>query len=624
MQYQEWWEANKQDACRLIHTTVKALQDDDAERREDNLIFLRMYGGTQINESNSRLQFCRPRPRKAKLSFNLVYSMVDTVCNKFSKIRPYPTFLTSGGDYRLRKKGKDLNKFTRGAFYSTKIYEKFPLVVRDGCIFGDGYLKIYREGKEIFCRRELVDEFSVDFAEASTMNPQTFHQSRYVNKFWLMKQHPKYKVEIELAANETDAIAVSHTKEISNLVEVHESWKLASGLKDEKGNNKPDGRHCLSIKNTILIDEPYNKTYFPFVKFSWSDPTVGWNGQGLAEQLMPLQYELNRLLDTIQRSHALLAIPRIFYEVGTKFNPKIFTNEVGSFVPYSGKAPSVMTFQAMHPEIYNQVDRIFTRAFELAGISQLGASAKKPAGLDSGVALREFQDIESERFVSVQQRIEECYMEAARQMIELAREIKEEYGEFETISVGKGTIEKIDWKNINLKETEYVMQVFPTSSLPQHPAGRLQRIKEMVEAGLLPLEEARALLDFPDLEATTNRLNANLNLCEKIIDNMLYTPLKDENDKEIDVKEEKDLDPDVIAGQLYIAPEPYQKLDFCLAIFQDAYLTAKLDGVPDTRLDLLRRWMDTADEMLALAEQSAQPVQPNPTEALPMEQVPVV
>ena len=49
-------------------------------------------------------------------------------------------------------------------------------------------------------------------------------------------------------------------------------------------------------------------------------------------------------------------------------------------------------------DLFMHLDRLYNRSFEIAGISQLSAQSSKPSGLDSGRALREFSDIESERF----------------------------------------------------------------------------------------------------------------------------------------------------------------------------------------------------------------------------------
>lgn len=610
-----WWQCDKDNAHEAIHSLVGQLKTESQDRRDDNILFLKLYGAYEFDNNIPSLQFAKPRAVRTGVGFNICYSMVDTSINKLGKMRPYPTFLTSGADYRLRKKAKDLNKFCRGAFYATDVYNEGRRTLRDGMNFGTGFLQIWREEKEIKCERAFPDEFDIDYAEASSGKPRQLHRSRYMNKEVLKSlfKH-KYDDEIDMAGT-GPSVSVSSGQILKDLVYVIESWHLPSG----KGAK--DGRHTITISNCTLLDEEWKKDYFPFVVFHWSEPQVGFWGQGLVEQLTGIQYEINKLLMTIQKSHHLVAVPRIFYEAGQKFNPKTFTNEAGMFVAYQGgtRPPEVKVFASVHPEIYNWLQVLFSKAYEIQGISQMAAQAKKAPGLDAAVAIREMNDLESERFITVAQRIENFYLEAAKQFIELAREIAEEYGDYEVTNVGKSSIEKINWKSINLKEDEYVMQCFPTSSLPNRPEGRLQRLKEMVESGLVPLEEARALLDLPDLEHVTNRLNANINLVEKTIDNILYKELVDENGNSID--EEKVWEDDVlteeeILGQLYLPPEPYQNLQLAIGIFQDSYLQARVDGVPEGRLDLMRRWMDQAVTMLEVAGPQEEMALDNPEMAV--------
>ena len=49
-------------------------------------------------------------------------------------------------------------------------------------------------------------------------------------------------------------------------------------------------------------------------------------------------------------------------------------------------------------ELLSERERLLGLTLQMPGISQLAARSMKPAGLDSGVALREYQDIEAERF----------------------------------------------------------------------------------------------------------------------------------------------------------------------------------------------------------------------------------
>jgi hypothetical protein len=230
------------------------------------------------------------------------------------------------------------------------------------------------------------------------------------------------------------------------------------------------------------------------------------------------------------------------------------------------------------------LDRLFGRAYEVAGISEMAAQAKKPAGLDSGVAIREFSDIQSERFMLVAQGYENLFLTASRLMIDLARDISKRGDSYGVISHGDKYIERIEWKEIDLEEDQYVMQIYPTALLSTTPAARLQTIQEMAQTGLLNPTEARALLDFPDLEAV----------------NQLATAFVDDVDLLIEEMVEK--------GH-YHPPETFSNLEFAVQRIQSAYLRAKVDNVPEERLELLRRYMDDAIrvmEMRKMAEQANQ------------------
>ena len=164
--------------------------------------------------------------------------------------------------------------------------------------------------------------------------------------------------------------------------------------------------------------------------------------------------------------------------------------------------------------MFSHLDRLYNRAYEISGISQLSATSLKPAGLESGVALREYSDIETERFVIVGQAYESAFLEIARQMIDLAKDVSEEGKTYEVISYGDKEIEKIRWSDINLREDQYRMKVYPASLLPTTPAARLQTVIEMAQAGLIDKAETRSLLDFPDIEQYNKLATAPLDEAE--------------------------------------------------------------------------------------------------------------
>ena len=169
-------------------------------------------------------------------------------------------------------------------------------------------------------------------------------------------------------------------------------------------------------------------------------------------------------------------------------------------------------------------------------------------------------------------------------MIDIARDIEEQGNTYEVISHGDKYIERINWKDIDLEEDQYVMQIYPTALLSTTPAAKLQTIQEMAQTGLLNPTEARALLDYPDLEAV----------------NQLATAFIDDVDLLIE---------EMIEKGRYHPPETFSNLEFAIQRVQSAYLRAKIDKVPEERLELLRRYMDDAIRVIQTQQMAQQATQ---------------
>jgi hypothetical protein len=153
---------------------------------------------------------------------------------------------------------------------------------------------------------------------------------------------------------------------------------------------------------------------------------------------------------------------------------------------------------------------------------------------------------------------------------------------------GKRGIEELSWKEINLEKSKYVMQAFPTSFLPKTPAGKFQMVQELVQAGFINKEDAIKMLDFPDVQGTTNLMASASVQMDMVIEQM-------------------------IEKNIYVAPEPFQNLEYGVPKMQGAYLQAKVDGVPEDRLEKMRRWMSEASNMGAPQEVQGMPPEGVPT-----------
>jgi hypothetical protein len=60
---------------------------------------------------------------------------------------------------------------------------------------------------------------------------------------------------------------------------------------------------------------------------------------------------------------------------------------------------------------------------------------------------------------------------------------------------------------------------------------------------------------------------------------------------------------------VYIPPEPFSDLELSIRVIQSAYLRAKINGVPEERLDLLRRYIEDCVNLLTQMQIEAQEAQ---------------
>lgn len=575
-----WWKADKGRAYESIFPYIRHLNTEQGYRQQDNFKFMRLYGAQELYglRAYHGLRTEANNPVLNRITLNIIQSMIDTVVSKIAKNKPKPTFLTEGGNWGQQSRAKKLTQFLEGQYQSTEFYELASRAFLDSCIFGTGCLKIFIQDGSIKVERVFIDEIIIDDKESFYGQPRQMHQHKMIHKDVLKGMFPEYAGAIEIAGKEPIMSYGLPLNTNTDMVMVLESWHLKSG------EDATDGKHVISIENQDLLAEDYDKDYFPFVFWRWGLRPLGFFGQGLGEQLAGLQLEINKILKTIQVSMHLVSVPKIFIEANSKVISSHLDNKIGAIIKYTGKAPEPGQLGVIPPELFAHLDRLYQRAYEIAGVSQLSATSAKPAGLNSGKALREYNDLETERFMTVAQRYEKVFLDAGRIMIDLAKDLNDELEDGYAVKVkGKKFLKTIKWKDVDMEEDQYVMSLFPTSALSSSPAGRLQDVQELITAGFVSKEDAMKLLDFPDLQSFYNFETA---------------PGED-----IDMVIEK-----IVEDGDYMTPEPYQNLEYGIQKMQKAYLLFRSQNLPEVKLELIRRWMEDAGALIERAAVNAERV----------------
>jgi hypothetical protein len=573
-----WWTLDKEDVAIHVMPLVKQIENKQNYRRVSNLRHARLYSNLEILGLQSGLyaKAANDTILSNRVTLNVIKSCVDTSASKIAKAKPRPLFLTDGGDWSMQKKAKNLTKFMDAKLDDIGLYEQMQRGFLDCAIFGTGAVKFFAEDGEIKCERILIDEIIVDDSEGMYGTTQTLYQSKFIDKAVLKEMFATGK-DADKIANAIDGAKTGVAGDLqspgsSELVRVIEGWHLPTSKKSK------DGKHCICIENMTLVCEPWNKQYFPFVFQRWAPKITGFWGMGLAEELTGIQLEINKLLRAVQIAQRMMAVPRVFIESNSMVNSQHINNDPeGSIVKYTGQPPIFNTSPAMPAEIYQHIESLYRKAYEITGISQLAAQSKKPSGLNSAVALREFQDIESDRFQLCGMRYEQAHLEAAKIIIDMTKDLANGGTEVLVRAKDGRSIVEINWSDVDLKEDEYVMRVFPTSILPTTPAGKLQTVQELTQAGFIDKDMAMSLLDFPDLDGYKSLQLAATQDVKRIIEKILEE------------------------GE-YETPEPYMNLQLAVTMTQSAYLQARQIKTPESHLELLRQFIDDCQALIIQAQ----------------------
>lgn len=592
--YQWWKAASSQEKCDQVIASAVYLKESQSYRYRQAAIFSRLYGnqsifnfaGTNTMRMDSPMNLPSDRP-----TFNLIQSAVDTLVSRISQSRPSPVFLTDDGDYKERNLAKKLNNFILGEFYQAKAYEKASIILRDSLVEGTGCIKIFETpDRKVGLERRLLTELLIDQNDAMYGEPTVLYEMKLIQRDTLMENFPKAKKILAIAESAYPDDSAESNKSIADLVLVVEAWHLRSG------QHAKDGKHVIACSSGILVEEDYDKPKFPFVFLHYSPRLLGFWSQGIAEQLMGTQMEINSLLYTISKAIKLVGVPRVFQDMGSKVVNTQHNNDLGVIVNYRGIKPIYETAPCNAPELYEQLQRLINYGYQQCGVSALQASSEKPSGLDSGEAIRTYNDISTDRFAALARRYDNVFVELSYAITDLAKDIAERDGEYQTIYPGKNGTKCVDLPKASLIKNPFVIQVFNQSSLPKDPAGRMQKVTEMIQSGMITIKEGRRLLDYPDLDQVEKLANASEERIYKYLD-------------------------EIVESNKYTPPDPFMDLELANEIvvqYINLYAGAQLE---ESKLDSLRTFFTQIQDLKSQAMAGAQPPtapSPQPTpQALP-------
>lgn len=581
-----------------VCSIVDGLESDDSARRSRYLHNLQLYELKKLRGLHAGGYAVDEQPEETALP--ILRSICDSVqADIAGRQRPLPMFLTSGADWKTRRRAKKLGKFVEAVLHQPQGsyvngWELACDVFLDCCVYGVGVIRVYVEDGKVVLERVQPDEIYVDAREADTGEPCTLWRSYLYDEDALIElcvdgNDDLGDEEKEILRQKIHAAAADTPSDKTFTIERYGSTRVARSVKVREATRRPisadkPGVRALCVKGAVLaIDREWTRDH-EYVFFRWSRERRGFWATALIDEARELAEEFNTNFRRMQARMTLLSNRRTFVPTSANIDDAdLEANEFENIIRYDGAQPPTETeLPALNPSEIAYHELIKAACYEMPGVSRMGATGQKEPGVTAGVAMRTMADLATKRFaVKARYAYEYPFVELARKIVAAVAEWVERTGEDITVRLPrKAVASEIKWGEVKL-DTDLDIQIAPVSSLPSDPAGRLSTVNDLFSAQVIGPATFRRLLDWPDLEQEGVRDQAEWDYVDALLDRYLDADEDDDNFR---------YEP---PDGLLLRPEQ------ALLQVSSEYFRAKRDGAPAHNLKLLRTYMKQLNELIA-------------------------
>lgn len=523
--------ATAKDPTSALWTLVRSLRNRQTWRRKADDLALHLYSDMRYvgyrGDMNSAVI---EDVIGSRLGENFIRAIVRAMNSKLARRRSRPYVVTNDGSWAERQAAENLEKWLLGKLREQEADEKvFPLFRLHAFVFGTGCVRVSStEERGPYLEVIPPNEIIVDDSEGRYGDPHNIYFIRTVSKSKLLYDYgddPKTrKVIEEMSTSATtdrewgSGVGAWDRENTSDVGIVIEAYHLPSGP------DAGDGRHVGVVSSGVIFDEEWERDHFPCAWLRGELRPMGFWGIGVPEDLSGQQVESSRLALARQEMIELLANPYWLVERGSKVQKSAISSLIGRVMEWtstgSGHKPELVAMPVVPPDVWQQSEALKKAAFETKGVSQLSAQMLKPAGLNSGKALRAYQELESELLADIMNSYENALLQVCQLMIEEQQALGKESASQAVTYVGKGKIETIRWNEINFAEAlkSYVIEILPASALASTLSARIEDVYDMRDLGLLTDPgEIEDYLDMPDRRRVRRRKLSDRQLIEKVV-----------------------------------------------------------------------------------------------------------
>ncbi len=429
-------------------------------------------------------------------NLNVIKSNIDTHISKLSQTKVRPFFNPVVGTFKARKTCRAAQIYFDEFYEQEDVYRKGIHAAKFADVFDYGGMWVDEETWHLYALPPW--EYYVDPAE--------YNFGKISRCMILQKQYPLWALKNYLKGS-ADAETLKQRLESEPFAKVERVWYYDL-LAQEK--------HLFA--GTIhLVTKKIEYSIPPVAVIYLEQPMKGIHSVSIADDLYPVQLQIDTLCERIHTALELSPANTIWVPQGSEVKASLLTNEIGAVYSYlplpgmTGAGVTVSTPPPIDPAYLTHLEFWLRQSYEITGISQLSAQAKKPSGLNSGVALQTVEDVESERHNPMLQSYVRFLMDIAKVCIEV-------FPKGEDILPRKVGRARIQWSDIKAERDSFSIQFSASSSLSKDPKVKMEQIEKLIQMGFIDQSLGASLLEFPDLESAYSIRTSSYDYCQRIIE----------------------------------------------------------------------------------------------------------
>jgi hypothetical protein len=572
-----WWE--HEDDTKAIKAATSLFQDyvaGDQARLSAQDMWNRLYSNRDLSGHSQLASFAssfNSDSRKfSRVPINVAKVMIDGVHARIVRQAIAIKFLTETHNFDSRSGARQMERYVDFQEHQQGGEKIATQAFLDALVGGTGIVATVDKFGEYDVEQQRVRASDV-FADPSETpvlaQPSNMFRREWVSRHRLKAMFPQYAEKIEKAGELTPedrrAPQSNNLQDRRSLVEVVHGWKLPSF--EDAG----DGRFIQFVDNQVIRSEEWKINDYPlsFIRCQDDSSTNFW-GLGLCEQLVGIHFDINTSFFSVYRTIEMMPRPVLFMTTGAKVKTQKIGNVEGLVVESVDGSPRLELPMSVPTDIVNVISMQWYKALEISGLSSLSLPQSAGGGLETGQAMRDFNDIQSTELAPKFKDWQDFRVRLSEQIVSSGKRVSdraESEGSKYTVVMAKDqyTIEEIDWKNISLdpRKDSYVIQALPASALSQTFAGKKADVLDLLAAGLIDREQALALLAFPDISEFYDAVTASRKAIEREIE-------------------------EILTKNKPVPFDPNNNLRLGLKMYQESISKAQAMNVPSERINLLR------------------------------------